>query len=439
MGAALGVFSLAQLICCSSSIACSLCKCCPSCGNSVATRIMYGIMLLLGAITAAIMLAPGLQDGLKKVPFCQESNSNKIVPSSLSWECDNAVGYPAVYRLCFALTCFFTLMCIIMIGVKSSKDPRAAIQNGFWGMKYLVLIGICVGAFFIPEGEFASVWMVFGMIGGFLFILIQLILIVDFAHSWAERWVGKYEETESKFWYIALLTVTFLLFTISIIGVVLLFIYFTKSDDCMLNKFFISFNLLLCFFSSIVSTLPKVQEYQPKSGLLQSSIVSAYVIYLTWSGISNSPVKNCNPGLLPFISQNNGTDVFDKESIVGLILWILIVIYSSLRSGSSSNKMAVSSDTENVVVSDNDSKEKDDEKEEITYNWSFFHFVFALASLYIMMTLTNWYRPNSTLKTLNANSASMWVKIVSSWLCILLYIWSMIAPMLLQNRDFTPV
>ena len=326
-----------------------------------------------------------------------------------------------------------------MIGVKSSKDPRAAIQNGFWGMKYLVLIGICVGAFFIPEGEFASVWMVFGMIGGFLFILIQLILIVDFAHSWAERWVGKYEETESKFWYIALLTVTFLLFTISIIGVVLLFIYFTKSDDCMLNKFFISFNLLLCFFSSIVSTLPKVQEYQPKSGLLQSSIVSAYVIYLTWSGISNSPVKNCNPGLLPFISQNNGTDVFDKESIVGLILWILIVIYSSLRSGSSSNKMAVSSDTENVVVSDNDSKEKDDEKEEITYNWSFFHFVFALASLYIMMTLTNWYRPNSTLKTLNANSASMWVKIVSSWLCILLYIWSMIAPMLLQNRDFTPV
>jgi hypothetical protein len=35
-----------------------------------------------------------------------------------------------------------------------------------------------------------EVWMYFGMIGGFFFILIQLVLIIDFAHSWAEAWVG---------------------------------------------------------------------------------------------------------------------------------------------------------------------------------------------------------------------------------------------------------
>lgn len=46
-----------------------------------------------------------------------------------------------------------------------------------------------------------SVWMYFGMIGGFLFILIQLVLIIDFAHSWAENWVAKLEETESKAYY----------------------------------------------------------------------------------------------------------------------------------------------------------------------------------------------------------------------------------------------
>ncbi len=105
-----------------------------------------------------------------------------------------------------------------MIGVRSSSDFRAGLQNGFWGLKYIVIIGGMIGAFFIPEeGNFGepnvvekpnlvffsketfltcpslfegTVWMYFGMIGGFLFILIQLVLIIDFAHSWAESWVG---------------------------------------------------------------------------------------------------------------------------------------------------------------------------------------------------------------------------------------------------------
>jgi len=38
------------------------------------------------------------------------------------------------------------------------------------------------------------------MIGSFLFLLIQLVLIVDFAHAWNEKWVGKYEDTQSKSW-----------------------------------------------------------------------------------------------------------------------------------------------------------------------------------------------------------------------------------------------
>lgn len=69
--------------------------------------------------------------------------------------------------------------------------------------------------------------MWFGIIGGFLFILIQLILIIDFAHSWAEAWVGNYEETESKGWYYALVGVTLLCYAISIAGVVLLYVFFT--------------------------------------------------------------------------------------------------------------------------------------------------------------------------------------------------------------------
>lgn len=57
---------------------------------------MYAIMLLFGAIVGAIMLAPGLQDTLKNVPFCANSSksltSELLIPSSVTIDCAGAVG-----------------------------------------------------------------------------------------------------------------------------------------------------------------------------------------------------------------------------------------------------------------------------------------------------------------------------------------------------------
>lgn len=77
-------------------------------------------------------------------------------------------------------------------------------------------------------------------------IKIQLILVVDFAHSWAENWVEKLEETESKWYYCGLIFFTVLNYIISITAIVLLFVYYTNGN-CGWQKFFISSNLILCF------------------------------------------------------------------------------------------------------------------------------------------------------------------------------------------------
>ena len=56
---------------------------------------------------------------------------------------------------------------------------------------------------------------------------------------------------------------------------------------------------------------------------------------------------------------------------------------------------------------------------QVAYSWSMFHVMFALATLYVMMTLTNWYQPDTSgdLSTYAANPAAMWVK-VTRWLNI---------------------
>ncbi|XP_067881489.1 serine incorporator 1 isoform X1 [Heterodontus francisci] len=460
MGAVLGACSLASWIpCLCGSAPCLLCGCCPSGKNSTVTRLIFAFFLLLGVGVACIMLMPGMEEQLKKIPgFCDGGMATSIPGVHGQVNCDVLVGYKAVYRVCFGMAMFFLLFSLLMIKVKSSQDPRAAIHNGFWFFKFATVVAITVGAFFIPEGPFTTVWFYVGMAGAFCFILIQLVLLIDFAHSWNESWVEKMEEGNSRCWYAALLSATGMNYLLSLVAIVLFYCYYTHPEGCTENKVFISLNMLLCIASSVMSILPKIQESQPRSGLLQSSIITLYTMYLTWSAMTNEPDRKCNPSLLSMIGYNStGTHVpgqviqwWDAQGIVGLVLFLLCVLYSSIRTSNNSqvNKLTLTSDEstlidEGVGRSDgslddgnNAHRAEDNEKDGVTYSYSFFHFMLFLASLYIMMTLTNWYSPDSSYEMMTSKWPSVWVKISSSWLCIMLYGWTLIAPLILTTRDF---
>ncbi|XP_022104493.1 serine incorporator 1-like isoform X2 [Acanthaster planci] len=449
---------VAGLACCCTSAACSCCcSFCPGCKNSTASRLVYGLILLLGTFLSCLALIPGIQTAIQKIPYiCDKAQKDVNV-------CQRFGGYLGVYRLCFAMACFFFLFAVIMIKVKTSKDPRAGLHNGFWFFKILILLGVGVGAFFIPLGTFEEVWQYVGMVGAFLFILIQLVLIIDFAHSWNEKWVEKMEEGESKGWYYALLFATVINYLITLTGFILLYIFYIgrgTDDGCSLHKFFISFNMIACVGFSIVSILPKVQEVLPQSGLLQSSVISAYTMYLTWSSLSSNPNEKCNPSISEITGGGSPTATpsssqsqpgLGAEDWVTLIVFLVCIIYACIRSASNNNVSKLTGG-DKVLISDSPTSSEntnagdaekggrnvwDNEEEGVTYSYSFFHFMLFLASLYIMMSLTNWLKPStSTVDGLTSSVGAMWVKISSSWICIILYLWTMVAPLILKNREF---
>ncbi|XP_038164877.1 serine incorporator 2 [Cyprinodon tularosa] len=455
MGACLALGSIGSCASClCGSASCLLSSCCPSTYNSTISRLAFSFLLLLGTLVSIIMILPGMEENLKKIPgFC-------VGGSHISGHvnCDIIVGYKSVYRMCFAMACFFFLFSIIMIRVRSSKDPRASIQNGFWFFKFLALVGLTVGAFFIPDGTFTTVWYYFGVVGSFIFIIIQLILLVDFAHSWNQSWLEKAENGNPKCWFAALLSFTFIHYALAFTAVVLFYVFYTQPDDCTEHKVFISLNLLFCIVVSVVSVLPKVQEAQPTSGLLQASLISLYTMYLTWSAMTNNPNKKCNPSLLSLVQPSSPTPPplnptsapgnvqwWDAQSIVGLLIFLFCTLYASIRSSNNSqvNKLmqteegqGLTADTEISVGEDGVRRAVDNEEEGVTYSYSFFHFSLFLASLYIMMTLTNWYKPDTVYETMQTAMPAVWVKICSSWLGLALYLWTLVAPLVLPDRDF---
>ncbi|KAI9142034.1 serine incorporator/TMS membrane protein [Paraphysoderma sedebokerense] len=496
MGAALGCMAT-EAACCFTSAACRcFCKGL-NCASSTATRAGYAILFLVNSVIAWIMLSDFVIKKLKDATH-----------GYLKLNCEYCYGILAVQRICFALTLFHAVLALTMIGVKSSRDPRSGIQNGFWGPKILIWILLIVASFFIPNEFFITYSNYIALIGAGFFVLLQLLLLIDFAHTFAENILDRWENTGEKKYMVALIgsTVSLLILAVVLTGVMY---GFFAAPGCNLNQFFITFNLILCFAAVMLAIAPAIQEYNSRSGLTQASIVVSYATYLIISAVSNEPPyenddHHCNP-----LSHSKGSQTVTV--VIGALFTFIAIVYSTssaaVRGGSligdaeGRNDGDVESATPliqsqpgpnpslvaavesgalpssvltNPDVDSNSKYPVDDETEGTSYNYSFFHIIFCLASMYVAMLLTDWNTVTAAasppaepvptnpgnmpsfpwpgsgtdnggnggsdqgmLVEIGKSWAAVWVKVVSSWLVVLLYAWTLIAPVVMPDREWS--
>mmetsp|Transcript_20721 Transcript_20721/g.41909 ORF Transcript_20721/g.41909 Transcript_20721/m.41909 type:complete len:285 (-) Transcript_20721:34-888(-) len=284
---------------------------------------------------------------------------------------------------------------------------------------------------------------------------------MDLAYNLNESWVEKANQAEleegeeaGRKWLGAILAMCVFLFALSIAIIALLFVYFS---GCPSNEAFISVTLIM---SLIVTAAQLTGE---EASLLTSAVVVTYVSYLCFTAVSKNPNEVCNPKL-------------GEEDILGIVLGVGFTLLSlawtgwsftaesKLNSKNAESEENLLADNENQAETALDTDEKDvkgvvtnqaygtsgDEEAEgggktqdsggkkSHQSWKL-NVVLALVACWFAMAVTGWgaIEVGGNAANPDVGKVSMWMIIVSQWTALSLYLWTLVAPKLFPDRDFS--
>jgi hypothetical protein len=434
------------------------------CGNDKPSTVAPGtssgrkrsVLLLSLAIAIALAFQYGVAKYIVNVSF-----SNYVTSAWLDgcdiYETDALIercaGMAGVYRATFSALVFFLLATVAVV-CKRTANREA------WPAKYVLFLFLVAGMCFVPnEPLFTSVYLNIARVGAVIFVLFDQVVMVDIAYNWNDGWVersNKAEEEEigsGKKWLIAIVVSAACLFLLSFVAWALLFFYF---GGCSINTAFISLTVILSFAVTVA------QLTGTEGSLLASSLITAYATMLCYNAVSKNPNEECNP----FLKTNDALSI-----AIGVGLTIVSLGYigwsatadSTLRSDydddddhdNKINAAAQSSSGEKPkvvgVVANYDTmgdKKSIDEKvgdmldkqvpNTFSNNWKL-NIALATVTSWVSMALTGFgsIQADGDVANPQIGEVNMWVIIGSQWCAMLLYTWTLVAPRLFPDRDFS--
>jgi serine incorporator 1/3 len=200
-------------------------------------------------------------------------------------------------------------------------------------------------------------------------------------------------------------------------------------------------------------------------------MVAVYCTYLTMSAVGMEPDdQQCNP-----LVRARGTRT--ASIVLGAIITFLTMAWTTTRAatyglaGSSRSSYSALATDDHTLVStqpssrrelrvaalraavesgslpasalddsdsedDSEDRPRDDEKGSTQYNYTLFHIIFMLSTAWVATLLTMNVEPGVDEKFVPVGRTywASWVKIVSSWVCMAIYGWSLAAPAMMPDR-----
>lgn len=347
----------------------------------------------------------------------------------------NCLGISALYRTCFSL--FFLHLAVLCVCLLKNKLSEI-INESCWFIKFLLFMIILYSSLYVPN-TFFQMYAEVAKIIGIAFILFQIIMMIDLFYLWGEKWVENYNNS-GTFWSFAIIVTTIALYLSSFFLNIQSFDWFDSKSS------FNSFVLILNLFLIVIISLTSISGIARNGSLLTSGGVSLYGTFLLWSGLSNSDKENNY-----FYRSSTPLNV---QIFIGCITIVFSLFYVSLdqnylgekrNTENNDNYLEIKRDEEIGIIS-SESYEKDKKNLENNYNvytdsnvYVHFHLIMIISTFFIAMLFTNWGAPNLNQPILYSyypNIINYWVQIISSWTLIGLYLWSLVAPHILKNREF---
>ncbi|KAG7338994.1 serine incorporator domain containing protein [Nitzschia inconspicua] len=466
------IVSLAVIHCCCTS-ASSLCNSCFGTTAVGTTGRKRSVLLLSMAIAVALWfqysVGPSIvsQEGWIWKTYRMIPGSGKLVYNAWHESCakydqdseenngqalmEQCAGNAGVFRPTFLTTLYF-------LANAAATYTVPALNREAWPAKYaLFFFGLAITMFIPNNPLFSGFYLWLARLGAGVFVVMQQIILIDVAYNWNDSWVEKANEADrlsygsGTGWLHAIVGVCVGLYCSCAVWIGLLYTHFA---DCPGNTWVITLTLLA------IIGLTVLQLAGTEGSLLTSSVISLYAVYLCFSIVSKNPRGECNPRL-------------GKNDVWGITIGLLLTTISlawtgwswsaearlnvdavqSAKSvqptgGTSSESAGINLDvplldgeeagTSGLVSS---SAGEGAESASLAHVWKL-NIIMALISCYVAMILTSWGTVDGLDENHNAANPTigrwnMAILGLSQWLAIGLYAWTLIAPRLFPDRDFS--